>query len=115
MSPQKLAQSWDQIVIGAGSSAINFLYSAFKGMEKNFLQKRTLVIGRTDLWTPMDPDHNMGQPGKLLRGVEGWKKVGEERMVKGYIRSSSIFPPEETSNLSKISKTRCNSNGTTPV
>ncbi len=79
MSPQKLAQSWDQIVIGAGSSAINFLYSAFKGTEKNFLQKRTLVIGKTDLWTPMDPNHNMGQPGKLLRGVEEWKKVGENK------------------------------------
>ena len=40
-------------------------------MEKNFFEKRTLVIGETDLSTPMDPDHNMGQPGKLLRGVEG--------------------------------------------
>ena len=70
-------------MIGAGSSAINFLYSAFKGMEKNFLQKGTLVIGRTDLWTPMDPDHNMGQPSKLLRGVEEWKKVGEQKDGEG--------------------------------
>jgi hypothetical protein len=75
------ANIWDQIVIGAGSSAINFLYSSFKG--KKFLEKRTLVIGKTDLWTPMDPDHNMGQPGKLLRGVEEWKKVGQKEDGEG--------------------------------
>jgi hypothetical protein len=67
-------KSWDQVVIGAGSSAINFLYYAFKGKDANFLKTRTVVIGKTDLWTPMDPQHQMGQPGKLLRGVEEWKQ-----------------------------------------
>jgi len=86
-------KSWDQIVIGAGSSAINFLYYAFKGKDPDFLKYRTAVIGKTDLWTPMAPDHQMGQPGKLLRGVEEWKdtQTGWQKQQylssEGYVKS----------------------------
>lgn len=85
--PVATEKFWDQVVIGAGSSAINFLYYAFKGKDPDFLKKRTAVIGKTDLWTPMDPDHQMGQPGKLLRGVEEWKQTSTGWQKQQYLSS----------------------------
>jgi hypothetical protein len=91
----RYTRQWGQIVIGAGSSALNFLYSAYKGSQKwQFVHQKTLVIGETDLWRPMDPNHQMGQPGKILRGVEEWKQTSDGTWEKqqylssgGYVKS----------------------------
>jgi len=67
---------WDQIVIGAGSSALNFLFAAGRGENKKFISKKTLVIGEDDLWRGAhggasgnvsgQRGFEMGQPEDLL-------------------------------------------------
>jgi hypothetical protein len=65
--------SWDQIVIGRGTSALTFLHAAFHGTQSaKFVHNETLVIGPSagQLWSKVgsyNPDHRMGQPEHLLR------------------------------------------------
>jgi hypothetical protein len=67
---------WEQVIVGAGSSALTFLYAAARGSEKGFASKKTLVIGEEDLWQgaqkgasgdqPNAKGFEMGQPADLL-------------------------------------------------
>jgi len=65
--------SWDQIVVGAGTSALTFMHAAFHGSQKaKFVHNETLVIGKGggQLWAKVarySGDHRMGQPEHLLR------------------------------------------------
>jgi hypothetical protein len=45
-----VVREWDQIVIGAGSSALNFLFAASQSTNKQFASQKILVIGEDDLW-----------------------------------------------------------------
>jgi hypothetical protein len=59
--------AWKQIVIGNGSSALNFLQSALQGTAEKFKSDEILVIGKTDLWSRTTGTHAMGQPPALLQ------------------------------------------------
>jgi hypothetical protein len=71
---------FNQIIIGAGTSAYTFLYYAYIGgssrrsgkFDPKKLGKEggVLIIGDSDLWADVnaaDPDHKIGQPPHLLR------------------------------------------------
>jgi hypothetical protein len=75
MSPHH-KKFFDQIVIGNGSSALNFLHSAREGNNEKFKSNSTLVIGKfdSDLWSRTDRGHPMGQPPQLLQ-----RRLGNER------------------------------------
>jgi hypothetical protein len=86
LSAWEPAVVWKQIVIGNGSSALNFLQSALNGAEGKFKSDEILVIGKTDLWSRTTGGHAMGQTPALLQrqisetrptsAVEGPKPVG---------------------------------------
>ena len=71
-------KSFDQIVIGNGSSALNFLHSARQGSSERFKSDNILVIGKAnaDLWSRTDRNHAMGQPPELLQ-----RQLGDERYL----------------------------------
>src|SRR5271165_4818028 len=58
---------FDQIVIGNGSSALNFIHSAREGSNEKLQSDKTLVIGKSDLWSRTNGNHAMGQPAVLLQ------------------------------------------------
>ena len=63
---------FDQIVIGRGASGLGFLHYANQAGAENasqFASKKTLVIGRADLWGKVataDPTHRFGQPAQIV-------------------------------------------------
>lgn len=74
-------ESYDQVVIGTGSSALQFLYAAFRGSQTRFRSSSTLVVGKSDRWrkkaafTGKHASHAMGQTAAMLRlGDEAPKK-----------------------------------------
>lgn len=72
-------REYQQIVIGAGSSALTFLHSAFHGSESAMFSKQsTLVIGQDDLWARTTPSHIVGQPSSLLTTLPGTVRPGME-------------------------------------
>lgn len=66
-------ESYDQVVVGSGSSAIQFLYAAFRGSQTKFRSSSTLVIGKSDRWrkkadfSGKHASHAMGQTAAMLR------------------------------------------------
>jgi hypothetical protein len=87
-------KSFDQIVIGNGSSALNFLHSAREGSNEKFNSKHTLVIGKCDLWSRTKPDHAMGQPPELLQrqlGSERYPTVGEKYRPTGLDKTKGEY------------------------
>ncbi|SEA53836.1 hypothetical protein [Rubrimonas cliftonensis] len=57
---------FDQIVIGNGSSAVHFIHSAMLGSEAKFKSDKTLVIGKSDLWSQTPSGHALGQTPAIL-------------------------------------------------
>jgi hypothetical protein len=83
-----IGQWFDQLVIGSGSSALNFLHSAREGSNQQFKSENTLVIGKSDsdLWSRTDRVHAMGQPPQLLQrrlGNEQYPILGEKPRPTG--------------------------------
>jgi len=71
---QGVGNRFDQVVIGAGASALNFLYHALHGTEQRFNSESTLVIGESGLWArtvETRPSHLVGQPAPLLSTLPG--------------------------------------------
>ncbi len=66
-------ESYDQVVVGRGSSALQFLYAAFRGSQNKFSSTSTLVVGKSDRWqkkagfTEKHASHAMGQTAAMLR------------------------------------------------
>jgi hypothetical protein len=63
---------YNQIIIGAGTSAYTFLYYAYikPGGKFDPRKGKVLIIGESDLWedvTTAKPRHKIGQPPHLLR------------------------------------------------
>jgi len=86
----KLAELYDQIVIGMGASALTFLHSAFMAKNPMFLKQNTLVIGDRDLWArtaESKPDHAMGQPAPLLQPQSPGKGPNTEVNLPHYTGS----------------------------
>ena len=89
-------KSFDQIVIGNGSSALNFLHSARQGSNERFKSDNILVIGKAnaDLWSRTDRNHAMGQPPELLQrqlGDERYPTVGEMPRPTGLNRTNGEY------------------------
>jgi hypothetical protein len=78
MSNEFHNQLFDQIVIGNGSGALNFLHSARQSNDRIFKSDNILVIGKAnaDLWSRTDRNHAMGQPPELLQ-----RQLGDERYL----------------------------------
>ena len=72
-----------QIVIGNGSSALNFLQSALHGSEDKFKSDDILVIGKSDLWSRTAATHAMGQtPALLQRQLTGQRPTSVAEMPR---------------------------------
>jgi hypothetical protein len=72
-----------QIVIGNGSSALNFLQSALHGSEAKFKSGDILVIGKSDLWSRTAATHAMGQtPALLQRQLTGQRPTSVAEMPR---------------------------------
>jgi hypothetical protein len=88
---------FDQIVIGNGSSAFNFLHSALEGSNAKFKSKQILIIGKSDLWSRTKPDHAMGQPPELLQrqlGNQRYPTVGEMPRLTGLEKTRGNTSPQ---------------------
>ena len=85
---------FDQIVIGCGSSALNFLQSAREGTNPQFKSNKTLVIGKagSDLWAKTDRNHPMGQPPQLLQrrlGNDNYPDINDKLRPTGLNEAST--------------------------
>jgi hypothetical protein len=110
-----VGRKFDQIVIGCGSSALNFLQSAREGTNEKLKGDNILVIGKSnsDLWARTERDHPMGQPPQLLQrrlGNDKYPALKEKIRPTGLSEQSNhgIIPGEYvtagayTDHLSKV-------------
>ncbi|MGH9403573.1 MAG: hypothetical protein ACRD2P_15890 [Terriglobia bacterium] len=73
---------YDQVVVGTGSSALQFLYAAFRGSQTKFYSNSTLVVGKSDRWQQKagfdskHSSHAMGQSAAMLRLGDEIPKTG---------------------------------------
>jgi hypothetical protein len=81
---------WKQVVVGNGSSALNFLQSALQSQSEKFKSDDILVIGKADLWARTRSGHAMGQTPALL-----------ERQLKGSARPVSVEEGPRITGLKK--------------
>jgi len=107
---------FDQIVIGCGSSALNFLQSAREGTNPQFKSNKTLVIGKasSDLWAKTDRNHPMGQPPQLLQRRLGNDKypaltekprpMGLAECIDGTRKGPYVTAGAYTDHLAKVRK-----------
>jgi hypothetical protein len=98
---------YDQIVIGNGSSALNFLQSAIQGVNATFKSEKTLVIGKSDLWSRTKGDHPMGQPPELLQrqlGSDRTTTVLEKPRPMGLDKGDYVTSGAYTNHLSDVRK-----------
>ena len=73
---------YDPVVIGSGSSGLQFLCAAFRGSQTKFKNESTLVIGKSDRWKQKasfdgkHSSHAMGQSSAMLRLGDEAPKAG---------------------------------------
>jgi len=101
--------TYDQVVIGTGSSALQFLYAAFRGSQTRFSSNSTLVIGKSDRWqdkasfTDKHASHAMGQAAPMLRLGDEVTKRG---LAEPQFMESSAFAKQSEELRQKIEKDR---------
>ncbi len=96
---------FDQIVVGNGSSALNFLHSALTGEDRRFRRDKILVIGKSDLWSRTTANHAMGQPPELLQrqlGMDRTVTVSEKTRPVGLKRDEYATAGSYTNHLNEL-------------
>lgn len=89
----------ERLVVGAGTSALTFLYTAMLGAHfQRFTGGKTVVVGEEDLWNATkaggQAHHAMGQPREFLYPIHQTGKVGAMAIGSKGLMTTSTYTDE---------------------